>query len=436
MANRFQSVRGFNDVLPPDTALWQHLHNVAAQTFAAYGYGEIRLPLIEHTALFARSIGEVTDIVEKEMFTFEDREGDSLTLRPEGTASCVRAGLEHGLLHNQQQRLWYAGPMFRHERPQAGRYRQFHQLGAEAYGMAGPDIDLEIIALSARLLRALGLDGVRLEINSLGTTQARARYREALVGYLERHVDALDAESQRRLQRNPLRVLDSKSPQTQAVLLDAPTMLDALDDDSRAHFERLQQGLADLGIASTINPRLVRGLDYYSRTVFEWITDRLGAQGTVLAGGRYDGLVEQLGGTPTPAVGWACGVERLILLMKAQGVTGPDPAPHVYLCTMGEASERAAQRLADQWRDISARLQIVVNAGGGKLASQLKRADRSGARVALILGDTELAAQSIQVKSLRAADPGAASQQQTLAWAELPGYLHGLLDSISGNHKP
>jgi histidyl-tRNA synthetase len=431
MAKRFQSVRGFNDVLPPDTALWQHLHAVAAQTFAAYGYGEIRLPLIEHTALFARSIGEVTDIVEKEMFSFQDREGDSLTLRPEGTASCVRAGLEHGLLHNQQQRLWYAGPMFRHERPQAGRYRQFHQLGAEAYGMTGPDIDLEIIALSARLLRALGLDDVRLEINSLGTAEARERYRAALVAFLERHVDALDAESQRRLQRNPLRVLDSKSPQTQAVLRDAPTMLDALDNESRAHFDTLQQGLADLGTPFAVNPRLVRGLDYYSRTVFEWVTDQLGAQGTVCAGGRYDGLVEQLGGTPTPAVGWASGVERLILLMKAKGITAPDAALHAYVCVLGGSGESAAaQRLAERCRDAHPRLRVVVNAGGGKLAAQLKRADRSGAQLALILGEAELAARNIQVKSLRADVRGAASpQQQTLAWAELPARLGGLLDS-------
>ncbi len=430
MVKRFQSVRGFNDVLPPDTTLWQHLHAVASRTFAAYGYGEIRLPLIEHTTLFARSIGEVTDIVEKEMFSFQDREGDSLTLRPEGTASCVRAGLEHGLLHNQQQRLWYAGPMFRHERPQAGRYRQFHQLGAEAYGMAGPDIDLEIIALSARLMRGLGLEGLRLEINSLGTAEARERYRAALVAFLERHVDALDAESQRRLHRNPLRVLDSKSPQTQALLHDAPTMLDALDSESRAHFDVLQQGLADLGIACTVNPRLVRGLDYYSRTVFEWVTDQLGAQGTVCAGGRYDGLVEQLGGTPTPAVGWASGVERLILLMKAQGVTSPETAPHAYLCALGADAERAAQRLAEQCRDALPQLRLLANAGGGKLAAQLKRADRSGARLALILGEAEVAAHSVQVKSLRASDPGAAfQQQQTLAWAELPAHLRGLLDS-------
>ncbi len=429
--NRFQSVRGFNDILPPDTALWQHLHAVAARTFAAYGYGEIRLPLLEQTALFARSIGEVTDIVEKEMFSFQDREGDSLSLRPEGTASCVRAGLEHGLLHNQQQRLWYAGPMFRHERPQAGRYRQFHQLGAEVFGIGGPEVDVELIALSARLMRDLGLRGLTLELNSLGSAEARAEYRAALVAFLERHESALDADSRRRLHSNPLRVLDSKSPQTQEILRDAPTMMDALDAESRAHFEALRQGLSDLGIAYAINPRLVRGLDYYGRTVFEWTTDALGAQGTVCAGGRYDGLVQQLGGTPTPAVGWAAGVERLILLMKAQQATAPDAAPHAYLCALGEAPQREALRLGERLRDALPGLRLLVNAGGGKLAAQLKRADRSGARVALILGDAELEAASVQVKSLRAgaeeANGPSASAQQRLTWAELPAQLSGLL---------
>ncbi|HEY0975518.1 MAG TPA: histidine--tRNA ligase [Solimonas sp.] len=426
MANRFQSVRGFNDVLPPDTAIWQHLHRVAAEVFAAYGYGEIKMPLLEHTALFKRGIGEVTDIVEKEMFTFQDREGDSLTLRPEGTASCVRAGLEHGLLHNQQQRLWYAGPMFRHERPQAGRYRQFHQLGAEAYGMTGPDIDLETIALSARLLKRLGLNDVTLELNSLGSSEARANYRAALIAYLERHAEALDADSQRRLHSNPLRVLDSKVPQTQALLGEAPRLAEHLDAESRAHFDGLQQGLSDLGIAYTLNPRLVRGLDYYSRTVFEWTTTALGSQGTVLAGGRYDGLVEQLGGTPTPAVGWACGVERLILLMKAQQVALPDAAPHVYACWMGEAAGRELRRRAEAWRDEQPGLRLVVHAGGGKLAAQLKRADKSGAALALVLGDDEMARGGVQVKSLREADAGA-SASAFLTWQELPARLAGLL---------
>jgi histidyl-tRNA synthetase len=432
MANLFQSVRGFNDVLPPDTSIWQHLHRVANQTFAAYGYGEIRLPLLEHTALFSRSIGEVTDIVEKEMFTFQDREGDSLTLRPEGTASCVRAGLEHGLLHNQQQRLWYAGPMFRHERPQAGRYRQFHQLGAEAYGMAGPDIDLEVIALSARLLSRLGLRDLTLELNSLGSSEARAAYRSALIEFLQRHETSLDADSRRRMHSNPLRVLDSKSPQTQEILRDAPTLFDALDSESREHFERLQQGLSDLGLPFQLNPRLVRGLDYYGRTVFEWTTTALGAQGTVCAGGRYDGLVTQLGGSATPAVGWACGIERLILLMKAQGVALPDTAPQVYLCWLGEDAQRQAARLGEQLRDAHPDLRLIVHAGGGKLAAQLKRADRSGARVALILGESEIAARTIQVKSLRDTDNNPASipeQQQILPWSELSGYVAGLFDA-------
>ncbi|HVT35356.1 MAG TPA: histidine--tRNA ligase, partial [Nevskiaceae bacterium] len=291
MSQRFQSLRGFNDILPADAEIWQRVEAIAREVFAAYGYGEIRLPLLEHTGLFKRAIGEVTDVVEKEMFTFDDREGDSLTLRPEGTASCVRAGLEHGLLHNQQQRLWYAGPMFRHERPQAGRYRQFHQFGAEAYGMAGPDIDLEVIALSARLLKKLGLAEVKLEVNSLGSSEARTAYRAALVAYLQQHESSLDADSKRRLHSNPLRVLDSKVPATQAIARDAPLLIDHLDTESRAHFDTLRQGLSDLGIAHVLNPRIVRGLDYYSRTVFEWTTTALGAQGTVLAGGRYDGLV-------------------------------------------------------------------------------------------------------------------------------------------------
>ncbi|WP_028007969.1 histidine--tRNA ligase [Solimonas flava] len=425
MANLFQSVRGFNDVLPADAAAWQQLHRVAAEVFASYGYGEIRLPLLEHTALFKRSIGEVTDIVEKEMFTFEDREGDSLTLRPEGTASCVRAGLEHGLLHNQQQRLWYAGPMFRHERPQAGRYRQFHQLGLECYGIATADADVEAIAVSSRLLRQLGLSGLTLELNSLGSAEVRARYRAALIEFLQRHEDALDADSKRRLHSNPLRVLDSKSPQTQEILRGAPAIVDCFDDAARAHFDAVQLGLADLGIACTVNSRLVRGLDYYTSTVFEWTTTQLGAQGTVLAGGRYDGLVEQLGGTPTPAVGWACGVERLLLLQKALGVPTASGDAHVYFCWLGEPAQRAARRLAEPLRDALPGLRLVLHAGGGKLAAQLKRADRSGAALALILGESEVEAQTVQVKSLRAGDAPAAPE--FVAWPELVSRLAGLL---------
>ncbi len=430
MANLFQSVRGFNDILPADAAAWQQLHRIAGEVFAAYGYGEIKLPLLEHTNLFKRSIGEVTDIVEKEMFTFLDREGDSLTLRPEGTASCVRAGLEHGLLHNQQQRLWYAGPMFRHERPQAGRYRQFHQLGIEAYGMTGPDIDVEVIALSARLLKRLGLTDVRLELNSLGSAEIRARYRAALVDFLRQHESALDADSQRRLSTNPLRVLDSKSPQTQALLAEAPRVTDCFDDAARAQLDGLLQGLSDLGIGYELNPRLVRGLDYYSSVVFEWTTTALGSQGTVLAGGRYDGLVEQLGGSATPAVGWACGVERLLLLQKAQNVAVESGEADVYFCWLGDSAQRQARQLAESLRDALPLLRVVLNAGGGKLAAQLKRADRSGARVALILGDSEVAAQAVQVKWLRDGAAGAGNnEQKNLAWPELPAYLAGLVRS-------
>ncbi|NKF24702.1 histidine--tRNA ligase [Solimonas marina] len=426
MANLFQSVRGFNDVLPADSAAWQQLYRIAGEVFAAYGYGEIKLPLLEHTGLFKRSIGEVTDIVEKEMFTFTDREGDSLTLRPEGTASCVRAGLEHGLLHNQQQRLWYAGPMFRHERPQAGRYRQFHQFGVEAYGMTGPDIDAEVIALSARLLKRLGLTDVTLELNSLGGSEVRKRYREALLEFLLRHESSLDADSQRRVRSNPLRVLDSKSETTQALLADAPSIQDAFDDAARAHFDGLQQALSDLGLAYRLNNRLVRGIDYYTSTVFEWTTTQLGAQGTVLAGGRYDGLVEQLGGSATPAVGWACGIERLLLLQKALGVEIDSSAADVYFCWLGEAAQREARKLAEQLRDMVPGLRIVLHADGGKLAAQLKRANRSGAAVALILGDTEVEARTVQVKSLRA-DAAGASAQQILPWPELAALLAGLV---------
>jgi histidyl-tRNA synthetase len=426
LANKFQSVRGFNDVLPADAPAWQLLHRTAEQVFAGYGYGEVRLPLLERTELFERSIGAATDVVEKEMFTFKDRENDSLTLRPEFTAGVVRAGLEQGLLHNQQQRLWCAGPVFRHERPQAGRYRQFHQLNVEAYGMAGPDIDVEIIALSARLLRRLGLQqAVRLELNSLGTSDTRARYRAALVDFLKGREAQLDENSRRRLELNPMRALDSKDPGTKRAVADAPSLLDFLDGESAAHFAAVQDGLRAIGIEFTINPRIVRGLDYYTRTVFEWTTDRLGAQGTVLAGGRYDGLVELLGGSPTAAIGWAAGIERLILLMKEVGVGLPDVAPHVYLCAMGADAERQAIALAERLRDALPSLRLVLNAGGGKLPAQLKRADRSGARLALILGEAEAARQSVQVKSLRQIEGG--PSQTECPMAELPGQLASLL---------
>ncbi|MEK6805104.1 MAG: histidine--tRNA ligase [Pseudomonadota bacterium] len=420
--NKFQSLRGFNDVLPADAPAWRHLLRTADEVFAAYGYAEVRLPLLEQTELFKRSIGEATDVVEKEMFSFQDREGDSLTLRPEATASLVRLGLEHGLLHNQQQRLWTWGPMFRHERPQAGRYRQFHQLDIEAYGLAGPDIDVELIAVSARLFRTLGLSGLTLELNSLGGPDTRAAYRAALVAFLEKHEAHLDADSQRRLRSNPLRVLDSKVPATQAVVKDAPVITEHLDAESRVHFEGMQKGLFDLGIAFTVNPRIVRGLDYYTRGVFEWTTTQLGAQGTVCAGGRYDGLVEQLGGTPTPAVGWALGVERLLMLMKAQNAPVPGYSPQVYVCSLGEAAEREAARRIEILRDALPALRLILNAGGGKLPVQLKRADRSGATLALILGEAEAAKGVIQVKSLRENTP-----QTECAWPELPARLSALL---------
>lgn len=432
MANKYQSVRGFNDVLPADAAAWQFLHATAAEVFAAYGYGELRLPVLERTELFERSIGAATDVVEKEMFTFKDRENDSLTLRPEFTAGTVRAGLEHGLLHNQQQRFWSAGPVFRHERPQAGRYRQFHQLNAEAYGIATPDIDVELIALSARLLKRLGVAGIaRLELNSLGTPAARQDYREALIAFLKGREAQLDENSRRRLHLNPLRALDSKDPGTQQAVADAPSLLDYLDAESKAHFETVQDGLRQLGIPFTINPRIVRGLDYYSRTVFEWTTDRLGAQGTVLAGGRYDGLVDQLGGSPTPAIGWAAGVERLILLMREVGVSLPDAAPHAYLCWLGDAERGAALKLAEQLREALPRLRLVLNAGGGKLPAQLKRADKSGARLALILGEAETARQAVQVKYLepRALRPISGPPQAECSWADLPARLADLLDN-------
>ena len=424
---RYQSVRGFNDVLPADAPAWQFVHATAADAFASYGYAEIRLPVVERTELYSRAIGEATDVVEKEMFTFKDREGDSLTLRPEFTAGVVRAGLEHGLLHNQQHRLWSAGPVFRHERPQAGRYRQFHQLNAEAYGLPGPDIDIELIALSARLLRRLGLhEAVRLELNTLGTPESRSRYRAALLEFLRARESQLDESTRRRLDANPLRALDSKDPGTQKAVAGAPAMIDYLDPESAAHFLALQDGLRAVGIPFTVNPRIVRGLDYYTRTVFEWTTDKLGAQGTVLAGGRYDGLVEQLGGAPTGAIGWAAGIERLILLMKAVGAAAPARGPQVYLCAMGAAAERAAPALAEGLRDEMPGLRLVLNAGGGKLPAQLKRADKSGAAVALILGDDETARQAVQVKSLRApSGPGA--PQAECAWADLPARLRSLI---------
>lgn len=401
MTTKFQAIRGMNDVLPAEASLWQGIEGIARELLAGYGYGEIRLPILEKTEVFSRSIGEVTDIVEKEMYTFLDRNGDSLTLRPEGTASCVRACIERGLLHNQTQRLWYAGPMFRHERPQKGRYRQFHQIGVEAYGMDGPDVDAELICLSARLWRRLGLEGIRLQINSLGSGAARAAYRERLVAYFGQRLNELDEDSRRRLRGNPLRILDTKNPDMQPIVAEAPTLTDHLDEASRVHFEDFQALLAAAGVAYEINPRLVRGLDYYNRTVFEWVTDRLGAQGTVCAGGRYDGLVELLGGRPTPGVGFAIGMERLIAMLAETGYSGVDQAPHAFLVLVGETAERRGLALAETLRERLPPLRLQVNCGGGSFKSQLKKADRGGARLALILGESEARSGRVTVKPLR-----------------------------------
>lgn len=416
MSKQIQAIRGMNDCLPQDTPAWQYVEQVLRQTVASYGYSEIRFPIVEMTELFKRSIGEVTDIVEKEMYTFADRNGDSLTLRPEGTACCVRAGNEHGLLYNQEQRLWYTGPMFRHERPQKGRYRQFHQFGLEAFGIASADIDAEVIMLSARLWQQLGLTPyVKLELNSLGSAQARATYRDALVAYLEQHKAVLDEDSLRRMYSNPLRVLDSKNPALAAILSAAPKLADYLDEDSAAHFARLQQLLTLAGIEFSINPRLVRGLDYYNNTVFEWVTTELGAQGTVCAGGRYDGLVEQLGGKATPAVGFALGLERLVLLLQSLNLLPQLAATaDIYLMALGGQAELAALSVAERLRTDLPQMRIMVHCGGGNLKKQMKRADKSGAAIGLILGDDELAGGAITVKWLRDDKP-----QQTILLTEL-----------------
>ncbi|SDS32756.1 histidyl-tRNA synthetase [Halopseudomonas sabulinigri] len=417
-----QAVRGMNDILPADSALWQYFERTVADLLTGYGYQQIRLPIVEPTELFKRSIGEVTDIVEKEMYTFDDRNGDSLTLRPEGTAGCVRAMLQHGLLGSGVgQKVWYTGPMFRHERPQKGRYRQFHQVGVETFNLTGPDIDAELIALSWRLWQRLGIsDAVKLELNSLGTSADRARYRDDLVTYLKARFEQLDEDSQRRLASNPLRILDSKNETTQALLVAAPKLADYLNDEARAHFTELRVLLDAIGIPYQINPRLVRGLDYYGLTVFEWVTDQLGAQGTVCAGGRYDGLVEQLGGKAAPAVGFAMGIERLLLLIETLGKVPAELARQVdvYLVTLGEAAVTAGLRLAEQLRDRLPGLRLVVHAGGGSFKSQFKKADKSGALYALVLGENEVAEQQIGLKPLRTEE-----EQENLSWQDLPARL-------------
>jgi histidyl-tRNA synthetase len=396
-----------NDVLPADAPLWDRVEGGAAALFAGYGYPRVRLPVLEKTELFSRSIGELTDIVDKEMYTFEDRNGESITLRPEATAGVVRAALTNGLLHNQQQKLWCSGPMFRREKPQKGRYRQFHQLSVEALGFAEPEIDAELIALSARLWKQLGITSVTLELNSLGTLESRAGYKQALVEYFSRHRERLDEDSLRRLERNPLRILDSKNPELRDLIADAPLLTGHLDDESRAHFDRVQALLADIGVSYTLNPRLVRGLDYYTRTVFEWITDKLGAQSAVCSGGRYDGLVAQLGGRDTPAVGWALGLERIVELVRAEGGNTAEEPPDAYVVAAGETAGRFAFRVVEELRDRVPGLKLALGAPAAGFKAQLRRADKSGARYALIVGDDEAAAAKVSLKPLRSEEPQA-----------------------------
>ena len=423
VVNKLQAIRGMNDYLPADTALWQRIEGTLKQVLGTYGYSEIRMPIVEQTPLFKRAIGEVTDVVEKEMYSFEDRNGGSLTLRPEGTAGCVRAGIEHGLLYNQEQRLWYIGPMFRYERPQKGRYRQFNQLGVEVFGLQGPDVDAELILMTARWWRALGIaDHVALELNSIGSLEARAGYRDALVAFLEQHKEQLDEDCKRRMYSNPLRVLDSKNPEVQALLNDAPELADYLDDESREHFAGLCELLSLAGIPYTVNQRLVRGLDYYNRTVFEWVTTSLGAQGTVCAGGRYDGLVEQLGGRATPAVGFAMGLERLVLLVQAVNPDFKAPATvDAYVISSGVGTQGAAMQLAETIRDALPELKVMTNYGGGNFKKQFARADKWGARIALVLGEDEVAAQQVVVKNLQS------GEQETLAQSDLAVRLASML---------
>ncbi|HEY8567559.1 histidine--tRNA ligase [Microbulbifer sp.] len=414
-----RAIRGMNDLQPTQSPVWQYVESTLSELFARYGYSEIRTPILEATQLFARAVGEGTDIVEKEMYTFDDKGGDSVTLRPEGTAGTVRAAIQNGLL-NQPQRLWYFGPMFRYERPQKGRLRQFHQFGVEVFGIEGPDIDAEILMMTARLWKQLGVaDHVSLQLNSLGNSESRAAFRDALVEYLSARKDQLDEDSQRRLDKNPLRILDSKNQDTQALLADAPCLLDFLDEESRVHFDQLRAFLDAAGVAYEVNPRLVRGLDYYGKTVFEWVTDSLGAQGTVCAGGRYDGLVEQMGGKSTPAVGFGLGVERLVLLLETLEVL-PDTLDQqidAYLVAVGDV-QSAALAAAEQLRTELPWLRLQTHCGGGSFKSQMKKADKSNAEYALIIGEDEAAAGQVTVKSLRAD-----AEQQTVALADLPKIL-------------
>lgn len=416
MAKQIQAIRGMNDCLPEQSPLWQMVESTLRQVVASYGYAEMRMPIVEMTHLFQRAIGEVTDVVEKEMYTFADRNGDSLTLRPEGTAGCVRACIEHGLVYNQERRVWYIGPMFRHERPQKGRYRQFHQFGVEVFGLNGPDVDAELILLTARLWKAFGIgEHVALQLNTLGSPEERARYRDALVAFLEQHKDKLDEDCQRRMYTNPLRVLDTKDQGIQALLADAPRLADYFGEETRNHFAGLKSLLDEAGIAYEVNERLVRGLDYYNYTVFEWVTTSLGSQGTVCGGGRYDGLVEQLGGQATPAVGFAMGMERLVLLLETLGCGEKVARPvDVYLCMVGEGTLAAGLKLAEKLRDALPSLRLMSHCGGGNFKKQVKRADKVGAEIALILGEAELASGEIGIKYLR--EQG---DQQTLTLEQL-----------------
>ncbi|MEM8684231.1 MAG: histidine--tRNA ligase [Pseudomonadota bacterium] len=403
-----------NDILPGQTATWRKLESVLIDIARRYGYREIRLPIVEQTELFKRSIGEVTDIVEKEMYTFLDRNEESLTLRPEATAGMVRAGITNGLLHNQKQKLWTTGPMFRYEKPQAGRYRQFHQFDVEALGYEGPDVDAELIIMSARIWEALGIDRLELEINSLGTNESRARYREALLSYFSGVKNELDQDSIRRLDKNPLRILDSKNPDMQGIVADAPVMLDYLDDESAAHFDTLKSLLDSAGVAFSVNPRLVRGLDYYNRTVFEWVTDALGSQGAVCSGGRYDGLVEKLGGRSTPAIGWAMGIERFVALYEVCGGQPGSDASDVFIAAVGDDAQRAAFALAETIRSGAPELRVEMNLGGGGFKAQMKRADKSEASIALVIGEQEVADGTVGIKPLRSRE-----DQETVAMDDI-----------------
>jgi histidyl-tRNA synthetase len=404
MSRNIPPVTGMKDVLSADIGLWQHVERCARTVMDAYGYEEIRVPVVEHTELFKRAIGEYTDVVEKEMYTFTDQGGDSLTLRPEATAGIVRAAISNGLLRGARLKLWCQGPMFRHEKPQKGRFRQFNQIDLEAIGFAGPDVDIEIIALTARLWKLLGIARVKLQINSLGTSESRKAYRELLQSYFRQHLGALDEDGKRRLDGNPLRILDSKHPPTQAIVGNAPVLTEHLDAESQMHFAQLRAGLDALGIPYLVNPRLVRGLDYYSRTVFEWTTDALGSQDAICSGGRYDGLIAQMGGEATPAIGFAMGVERVVELVRLAGQTPQAQSPDVFLMAQGDAAQRSALGLAERLRDALPASRIVVHCGSAKFKTQFRRADESGARVALILGDDELARGVVALKPLRGAE--------------------------------